>query len=71
MLAAAAAQKRRYMESFIGKEIEIVPENCFDGYTEGYSENYIRVYVAGDIGKEPTRVRVESLFQDGVLAGLK
>ena len=71
LLAAAAAQKRRYMESFIGKEIEIVPENCFDGYTEGYSENYIRVYVAGDIGKEPTRVRVERLFQDGVLAGLK
>ncbi|MBQ7770686.1 MAG: tRNA (N(6)-L-threonylcarbamoyladenosine(37)-C(2))-methylthiotransferase MtaB [Clostridia bacterium] len=68
LLAAAAEQKRRYMESFIGKDVELVPENCFNGYTEGYSENYIRVYVAGDIGKAPTRVRIERLFQDGVLA---
>lgn len=71
LLAVAAAQKRRYMESFIGKEIELVPENCFNGYTEGYSENYIRVYVAGDVGKEPTRVCVEDLFKDGVLARLR
>ena len=68
LLAAAAAQKRRYMESFIGKDVELVPENCFDGYTEGYSENYIRTYVAGDIGKEPTHVCIERLFKDGVLA---
>lgn len=68
LLAAAAEQKRKYMESFIGKDVEIVPENCFDGYTEGYSENYIRVYVEGDIGKEPVSVRMERLFKDGVLA---
>lgn len=68
LLAAAATQKRRYMEGFVGKEVELVPENCFDGYTEGYSENYIRVYVTGDLGKAPTRVRVERLFKDGVLA---
>ncbi len=71
LLAVAAAQKRRYMESFIGKEIELVPENCFNGYTEGYSENYIRVYVAGGVGKEPIRVCVEDLFKDGVLARLR
>lgn len=68
LLSVAAKQKAKYMESFIGKELELVPENCFNGYTEGYSENYIRVYVEGDIGKEPTCVRVERLFQDGVLA---
>ena len=68
LLAVAAAQKRRYMEKFIGDCLEIVPENCIDGYTEGYSENYIRVYVRGDIGKAPVRVFVEGLFQDGVLA---
>ncbi len=70
LLQAAAVQKRRYMESFIGRELELVPENCFGGYTEGYSENYIRVYVQGDIGKDPTRVCVEGLFKDGVLARL-
>lgn len=68
LLAVATAQKRRYMEKFIGDCLEIVPENCIDGYTEGYSENYIRVYVRGDIGKAPVRVCVEGLFQDGVLA---
>ncbi len=68
LLAVAAAQKRRYMEKFIGKAVELVPENCFDGYTEGYSENYMRVYVAGDIGKEPVSVCVTGLFKDGVLA---
>jgi threonylcarbamoyladenosine tRNA methylthiotransferase MtaB len=71
LLAVASAQKQRYMQSFIGKEVELVPENCFDGYTEGYSENYMRVYVEGDIGKEPVHVFVTSLYKDGVMAKIK
>ena len=47
-----------------------MPEHCIDGFTEGYSENYIRLYVEGDIGKEPTHVRVESIFKDGLKAVL-
>ena len=54
------------MEKFIGRVLEMVPENCIDGYTEGYSENYIRIYVTGEMSKQPTRVRVEGLFRDGV-----
>ncbi len=68
LIAKGAEQKQRYIEKFLGKTLEIVPENCIDGFTEGYSENYIRVYVEGDIGKPPTHVRVERLFKDGVLA---
>ncbi len=68
LLTKGAEEKKKYMEKFIGKTLEIVPENCFDGITEGYSENYIRVYVEGEMGKHPTRVRVEKLFKDGVLA---
>ena len=56
------------MERFVGKVLEIVPENCFEGFTEGYSENYIRVYVEGEIEKRPTQVCVEGLFKDGVIA---
>ena len=56
------------MQAFLGKEVELVPENCIDGYTEGYSENYLRVYVEGEMEKTPTHVRVEQLFKDGVLA---
>ncbi len=68
LLEKAATQKRVYMERFIGARLEIVPENCFDGLTEGYSENYIRVYVEGEMEKRPIQVCVERLFKDGVLA---
>ncbi len=68
LIAKGTEEKKKYIERFIGKTLEIVPENCYDGYTEGYSENYIRVYVEGEIGKDPTHVRVERIFKDGVLA---
>ena len=68
LLEKGAEEKKKYMEKFIGKTLELVPENCFDGITEGYSGNYIRVYVEGKIEKRPIHVRVERLFKDGVLA---
>ena len=67
LLAAGVAQKLAYVEKFVGKRLEIVPEHCIDGYTEGYSENYVRLYVAGDIGKHPTHVCAEKPFKDGLL----
>ena len=70
ILKKGAEQKRAYLTRLIGKELEIVPEHCIDGFTEGYSENYVRLYVEGKIGKDPTHVRVESLFKDGVKAVL-
>lgn len=68
LLLKGAEEKKKYMERFIGRWVELVPENCFDGYTEGYSENYMRVYVAGEMEKHPTQVCVEGLFKDGVIA---
>ncbi|MBQ2701634.1 MAG: tRNA (N(6)-L-threonylcarbamoyladenosine(37)-C(2))-methylthiotransferase MtaB [Clostridia bacterium] len=68
ILEKGAAQKERYLKGYIGKTLTIVPERCIDGVTEGYAENYIRVYVNGNLEKRPTRVRVESLFKDGVSA---
>ena len=70
LLLKGAEEKKKYMERFIGRVLELVPENCFDGFTEGYSENYIRVYVKGEIEKRPTQVCVEGLFKDGVMAKL-
>lgn len=67
LLTVAAKQKRKYAEKFVGKYLTVVPETLEEGYTAGYSENYIRVYVKGDIGKRPTRVRIESHFRDGLL----
>ena len=68
LLKKASEEKTKYMQRFVGKVVELVPENCFDGFTEGYSENYIRVYVEGEMEKQPTQVCIEKLFKDGVLA---
>ncbi len=68
LLKRAQEVKEEYLRRFIGKELSIVPEFCGEGLWEGYSENYIRVYVQDENGEEPTHVRVEALFKDGVLA---
>ena len=71
LLKVGAEQKERYLKKFVGKSLVVVPELFIDGYTEGYSENYIRVYVPVQMEKQPTQVRVERLFKDGVLAVLE
>ncbi len=71
ILQKGAEQKQKYLGKFIGKDLEIVPELCKNGFTEGYSGNYIRVYVEGELAKCPTQVCVEGLFKDGVIAKVK
>ena len=68
LLQKAAKVKQKYLEKTIGKELSVVWEYCSQGYWEGYSDNYVRVYVEDTTGKEPTHVCVEKLFKDGVLA---
>ena len=68
LLKKAKEVKEKYLLSFVGKPLSVVAEYCKDGVWEGYSENYVRVYVMDDCGKEPTSVRVEKLYKDGVLA---
>ena len=70
ILEKGKEEKEKYLKRYLQKDLCIVPENCIDGFTEGYSENYIRVYVKGDLEKRPTHVRVEALYKDGVLAVL-
>jgi len=71
LLKKGAEEKKKYLERFIGQTLELAVENCFNGVSEGYSENYIRVYVVGNLEKRRTRVCVQSLFKDGVLAVLE
>ena len=70
LLQAGAKEREKYMQGFVGKTLTIVPESFENDFTAGYSENYIRVYVAGETEKHPVQVRVERLFKDGVLASL-
>ncbi len=71
LLQAGAIEREKYMRRFIGKTLTVVPERYENGFTEGYSENYIRVYVEGETEKRPIQVCVERLFKDGVRASLK
>ena len=68
LLKAGEEEREKFLKRLLGRVLTIVPERCVDGVSEGYSENYIRVYVNGDLGKDPTQVCVESIFKDGVLA---
>ena len=68
LIQKAAEVKEAYLKRFVGRELEMVAETAENGWVEGYSENYIRLYVKDDGGEEPTHVRVEGLYKDGVLA---
>ncbi len=71
ILRVGAQQKERYLRGCIGKAFWIVPERTEGGVTEGYAENYIRVYAEGvnvPTEKGLIRVRATELFRDGVKA---
>lgn len=40
--------KYQIMESYIGKKVSVLVERFNNGYLEGYTSNYIKVYVKGD-----------------------
>lgn len=67
LLALSHELRQTYEQKFVGKTLELVPEEVKDGYTVGYSENYIRLYVKGNVGKK-TRVLARESFADGLLA---
>ncbi len=60
-----AAEK--YVNRQLGREYALITEE-FDGeYTCGYTENYIKVYVAGERSGK-IKVKLKEAFRDGVLA---
>lgn len=69
LLEAGRNAAQRYIQKQLGREYAVISEE-FDGeYTCGYTENYIKVYVAGEcFGK--VKVRLVKPFRDGVLADL-
>ena len=49
LAAAASARCAAYVDRFLGEKFSFVPEEEKDGYTFGYTENYIRVAVPGRV----------------------
>ncbi len=67
LLSLAQRLRGEYERKFIGKILEMVPEESRNGHCEGYSQNYIRLYLAGE-AKGRIRVRAGQPFKDGLLA---
>lgn len=67
LLKAGEAAVQKYVKKQLGREYAVIFEE-FDGeYTCGYTENYIKVYVAGERSGK-IKVKLKEPFRDGVLA---
>ena len=61
--------KTAFTEKFIGKTLSFIPERYAGGYTEGYTGNYIRVYVPQKLALGGAKlVCLKELYEDGALA---
>ncbi len=62
--------KKEFILSNINKELEFITEE-FDGkYTLGYTENYVKVYVDGEIKEGKYKVKLIAPHDDGAIAKL-
>lgn len=68
LIKKGAEEKEEYIRRFIGKTLTLAPEEYIDGYTQGYSENYIRLYIPEKTENGLIAVRVQEVFRDGALA---
>ncbi len=61
--------KAEFAAAMRGKTLRFLPEEYKDGFTEGYSENYLRIYVKGElpVGKI-INVTVNAPYLDGATA---
>ena len=70
-LKISAAKEKNFAEKLIGRTFEIIAETEENGFIDGLTKNYVRVYVpanpqikSGDIIK----VTAEKIFKNGILA---
>ena len=68
LLEIKADCKKAFVEKMQGKIVDFIFEESKDGYGEGYSENYLRLYVKDCNGKNKIeKVKVLGAFKDGAL----
>jgi len=65
----AADLEKKYLESLIGTEQEVLWEQVEDGYFAGHAPNMAKVYIkAENLHNQVKTCRIVELFRDGVLA---
>ena len=68
LLEIKADCKKAFVEKMQGKIVDFIFEESKDGYGEGYSENYLRLYVKDCNEKNKIeKVKVLGAFKDGAL----
>ena len=68
ILALKKSLKDDFTRANLGKEFWVVPEDCQGNFTVGYTENYIKVYLAGKVESPKVKVLLKEPYEDGVLA---
>ena len=73
MLALAEESASVFHSSFLGKKLEALWEQSYNGVWNGYSGNYIKVYTADDrdLTNKITGVLLTRLYEDGVWGEIK
>ena len=59
--------RNAYFNKQIGLELEYIPETQEDGYWVGHTDNYVKVYCKDGVKGDIVKVKVTSLYKDGVL----
>jgi len=66
--------RKSFLSSLIDREMEVIAEYSTDYFVEGYSDNYVRVYIPNlstpRIGRI-YKVRAESIYQNGIKGKLE
>ena len=62
--------KKAFVEFMKNKVESVLFEFSKNGYSEGYSGNYIRIYVKGELQSGIKRVRILDTYKDGAIAEL-
>jgi threonylcarbamoyladenosine tRNA methylthiotransferase MtaB len=69
LIQKKTALKEQFALKMQGKVLEFLPEEKQGEWTVGYSENYLRLYVKGELSqKQLVKVRVETPYEDGAIA---
>lgn len=64
--------KQNFAKQMVGERLELLPEEIKGDYLEGYSENYLRLYLKSDIKIDNiVKVKVVAPFKDGALTELE
>ena len=60
--------KKAFVARETGRVLSFLPEEEKDGFSVGYSENYLRLYVKNRAGNGLIKVRVTGAYKDGAAA---